>query len=193
MRNDFLSFLIFFPCNHGCMASLDELSVISHISSIKWINIFWEKFSSKKDVSKSFLPVSYQHAEEPIHKGWVRLENRQPIKIIWNKQTSDYSHTKIPFYSDMEIPRGIELSFYAKPIEKLKDCEIYWQVTNQDNPYVRDNRWQIGNSINLGYTHKWYFIQESSMWPWKHWVKCYMLNLKKEVVWESDLFYVNIH
>ena len=159
----------------------------------KWINIFWEKFSSKKDISKSFLPVVYQHAESPMHKGWVRLVNRQRIKIIWKKQTSDYSRASIPFDSDIEIRRGLELSFYAKPIEKLKDCEIYWQVTNQDNQYVHDKRWQIGNSINMGYTHKWYFIQESSMWPWKHWVKCYMVNSQNQIVWESDQFNVNIH
>lgn len=167
---------------------------VDEIKSIeKWRSVFGEDFPWKEDVSKSsLLPVIYRHAENPSSKGWSRWVNIQKINIIWNKKTTKFSGTKVAFNSNTKIERGLELFFYARPQEKLNNCEIYWQVTNQDNQYVQDKRWQIGNSRNLGYTHKWYYIQESSLWPWEHWVKCYMVNTQNIILWESDIFYVNI-
>lgn len=163
-------------------------------SITKWKHVFWDRFPWEWEKSKTLPPTVYQHAEEPHQRGWARIPNPRKITIIWNRQLFDYWNRQIPFASNTEIPKEAKLHFFARLTEKeTTDCKIFWQVTNQDNPSVQNKRWQIGNSKNLWFTHKWCRIKEKSMWPWKHWVKCYMVNSRGQIVWESDLFYVNIY
>lgn len=161
----------------------------------KWTTIFGEKFSSKKDIAKSLLPMVYSHAQDPLFYGLRRSDNVQKIQIIWTKMTSRFSRSPHPFDSNtpIDISRwDVSLRFTAKRHPFIQG-QLYWQVTNEDNKYVKDKRWDIDDSRKMSYTYKWPYIEETASWQWKHWVKCFMVNSQNEIIWESDLFYVNIY
>lgn len=165
-------------------------------SLTKWREVFWEKFGDYTEISKSnYLLANYSHAENPSKYNWSRSGKVDKIQIIWTKPGRYHKAFPIPFRSNEGILPNQTLRFYAKLPENLGENRLFWQVTNENNTYVVNKRWEIKNeSLSLGYVKKYrgYGIQETWVWKGGHWVKCYLINEYNQLIWESDKFCVNI-
>lgn len=164
-------------------------------SILKWNDIFGEEFGLvRENWKKIYSLVNYTHAKNSSDLGWRRWDTTDVLKIIWTKASNRNPSQRVPFISNERLPKNLILSFYAQ-IKGEENGTLYWQVTNDNNTYVKNPRWGINNeSTSLWYSkkYKWYWIQETWVWRGKHWVKCYFINKNNQIIWESERFYVNI-
>jgi len=158
----------------------------------KWKDVFWENFAS--NLSKnSIVLYDYNHSES-ITKFANYLLSPKKINIIWIK-ISKHNWKETPFTSSVRIPKNMILNFYALVDENIWNNNLIWQITNESNMYVKNKRWEINNAHTiLGYSKKyrWFWIQEEWIRKWRHWVKCFLVDNLKNIIWESDEFIVNL-
>ncbi len=161
-------------------------------------DIFGEDFGYEKIDKNIYALVNYTHARDP-EKFWTDSTNKQTIKIIGthNKKSNwKYFIKPISFHSHWSVLPWEDLSFYATNLPtKLWDTKLFRQVTNEWNEHVKNKRGEITErkeSLWYNKKYKWYGIKEESLWKWRHRVKCYLVNTRKERIAESNNFYVNI-
>lgn len=153
----------------------------------KWKDLLGENFN----LYTQNKIVSYSHAQNPYEK-WEKSLNIKKIRITAEYFTKDYQKKKYSIYNWWRVPRGVNINFFVK-LPKNIDWEIIWQITNENNEYVKNKRWELWNqSKKLEYNYeKWYWIQEYAEYFWQHWVKCYFVK-NETIIWESDRFYIVI-
>lgn len=161
-------------------------------------NIFGEDFGYKKIDKSTYVLANYTHARDP-KKLWTDSLKKETIKIIGthNKKSNWIQLIKpISFHSGWNVFSKETLCFYATKLPKdLWTNKLFRQITNEWNTYVKNKRWEIWNeSLPLGYNsrYKGHWIQEWAERPWRHRVKCYLVNSINQIIWESKEFYVNI-
>lgn len=159
-----------------------------------WQSVFWDWLTS--NITKTLAIYNFDHAENPV-KIWYHYTNWliQKIKIgcMFSFKNSPLTNYVEKEYS-RKIVKGSKIRFYSKNISSEIDMNnVLRQVTNNSNSDIK--RWEINNpSKNLWYiaSVKWFAIEEEAAYSWKHWVKCYVVNDNREIIAESDRFYINI-
>lgn len=159
----------------------------------KWQKIFWDNFAISS-INKSLVIHDYNH-KQSIESYWLkRLDNKKiKLKIVAQK-VSLHNWLWKPFYSWELVPK-MYYNFYVRLPVDISSNRLLWQVTNENNQFVKSTRWEMWNeSMNLWFVskRKWYWIREYWSWKWRHLVKCYLINVNNVVIWESDEFIVRI-
>ncbi len=159
-----------------------------------WQSVFWDWLTSC--INKTLDIYNYDHSYNPLniwyhYKNWLVRKIRIGCMFSFkNSPLTNYFENK----HSRKIVKWSKILFYSKNISPTIDRKnVLRQVTNNSKSDMK--RWEINNpSKNLWYvvSIKWFAMEEEAAYSWKHWVKCYVVNDNKEIIAESDKFFINI-
>lgn len=159
----------------------------------KWKEIFWDDFAKEQKINKITMISLYPHAELIDHYNWTRTHYTEEFELIAERAPL-YNGIFSDYISNNRCPKNSLLRFWVKLPEYNDWTQIIRQVTNINNSYVpeKSRRWEMNKPRkDLWYDYrKWaYWIEESTRWKWRHWIKCYIVK-DNIIIKESKPFYV---
>ncbi len=158
-----------------------------------WQSVFWDWLTS--NINKTLAVYNFDHAQNPtdIWCFYKRLPYYFKLKCryyFWKSPWAMYEDKK----HWKKIVKLSKIQFFTTKIpNNIPKQNVLWQVTN--NNQSNEIRWEIWKpNKNLHYQKQlwWFAIEETAAYPWRHRVKCYIINDAREIIAESDKFYINI-
>ncbi len=173
------------------ISAYDEEDQSKSLELRQWV--FWDWFSSS--IQKNYTLVTFNHAENPIHRWLTYSNNLQKInikckyKFLRDKKWKWYSYQA----HGKKLSSSTDLRFYTTNVPKTIQWTILRQVTN--NSLAINKRWEINKpSKDLWYQDWlwWFAIKENTEYRWQHYVQCRLINNQNIIIAESDKFFIKI-